>query len=442
MNKFTAKYFLYYPTTLVKGEFIFLFNNFYRTFQYQPKATQDQYRLEKLNRLLLIARNESKYYKKSLQNIKLPLSSLDEINQLPFLTKQNLIKDKEELKTWRAFYSSSKTTGGSTGEPVTLLKNPEALARERAATWRAYSWADIDVGDRQARFWGVPHSSSAAFKAKVIDFISNRKRISAFNLTETSMLDYYYQLLKFQPAYLYGYVSVIRALSAFLASKNLPPIKSIKSIITTSEILTDGSRSEIERYWKLPVFNEYGCGEVGSIAHECREGNMHLMSDNLLIECVDENGLPSQIGEIVVTDFYNFATPIIRYRIGDFATLAQKTCSCGVTLPIISNIHGRAYDLIRTSSGKSIHPEALIYIFEDLQINHSGFSQFQIVQESLQLLTVNIVRTPFWSNELANLIQQTVNKQISSDLLCSFNYVTSIPREKSGKMRVVKSRLQ
>ena len=425
MNKFIAKYFFYYPTTLLKGEFIFLFNNFYRIFQHQPKATQDKYRLEKLNQLLLIAKNESEYYKKSLQNIKLPLSSLDEINQLPFLTKQNLIGDKEELKTWRAFYSSSKTTGGSTGEPVTLLKNPEALARERAATWRAYSWAGIDVGDRQARFWGVPHSSFGAFKSKAIDFISNRKRVSAFNLTDSSMLDYYNQLQKFQPIYLYGYVSVIRALSAFLASQNLSPIASIKSIITTSEILTDGARSEIEAYWKLPIFNEYGCGEVGSIAHECLEGNMHLMSDNLLIECVDENGLPSQTGEIVVTDFYNFSTPIIRYRIGDFATLTKKTCSCGVTLPIISNIHGRAYDLIKTSSGKSIHPEALIYIFEDLQIKQSGFSQFQILQESLQRLTINIIRTSSWSNELANLIQQTVHQQISSDLLCSFNYVTS-----------------
>ena len=80
---------------------------------------------------------------------------------------------------------------------------------------------------------------------------------------------------------------------------------------------------------------------------------MHLMSDNLLIECVDENGQPSETGEIVVTDFYNFSTPLIRYRVGDFATLTHSTCSCGLTLPIIGNIHGRAYDLIRTSSGKS-----------------------------------------------------------------------------------------
>lgn len=442
MNKFIAKYCFYYPTTLVKGEFIFLFNKFYDRFQRQPKKDQDDYRLAKLNKVLLIAKTESEFYKKSLQDIKLPLSSLEEISQLPLLTKQHLIANKEELKTWRSFYSSAKTTGGSTGEPVTLLKNPEALARERAATWRAYSWAGVGVGDRQARFWGVPHSKSGAFKARIIDFISNRKRVSAFNLTESSMLEYYRELQEFQPLYLYGYVSVIRALSAFLAAKNLAPIASIKSIITTSEILTDGARAEITSYWKLPIFNEYGCGEVGSIAHECQQGNMHLMSDNLLVECIDEDGKPSDTGEIVVTDFYNFSTPIIRYKLGDFATLSHQKCSCGVTLPLISNIHGRAYDLIKTSSGKSIHPEALIYIFEDLQIKHSGFSQFQIVQESLEELTVNIIRTALWSDNLAVLIQQTVHQQISNDINCRFNYVDAISREKSGKMRVVKSLLR
>jgi phenylacetate-CoA ligase len=442
MNNFFAKYFMYYPVTLLKGEAVPFYTKFYHDFQFRVRQSQDEYRLAKLNAIIAYAKTHSEFHRERLATCHLPLEKISDISQIPLMSKQDLIRDLPKIKTYRSHWSSIKTTGGSTGEPVKLFKNPSALARERSATWRAYAWAGIDVGDKQARFWGVPHNPKAAFKAKVIDFISNRFRVSAFNLTHSALEQYYLEMQKFQPRYIYGYVSVINELTKFMIANNKSPIKSLKSIITTSEILSEHTKVQLESFWGVQVFNEYGCGEVGSIAHACAEGNLHTMADNLLIEIIDENGNPATTGEIVVTDFFNLSTPIIRYRIGDFATLSDRVCSCGVMLPIIENIHGRAYDLIYTKNGNCIHPEAIIYIFEDIQTKFGGFNQFQVIQESIGHLKIKIVQSPKWHESFLTMIEDGIKNSIDPDMICSFEFYDALEREKSGKMRVVKSLLQ
>jgi len=437
MNSFLAKYFLYYPVTLLNGENISRHLKTGDAFQRQAPEKVKLAQEDALNNLLNYVKENSPYYKQILGDIK----DVKDFTKIPFLTKQLLIKEFSNICTPKAKGASLKTTGGSTGEPVKIYKDSDALARERAATWRSYEWANVGIGDKQARFWGVPHNSKNALKAKIIDFISNRKRVSAFNLTKESLDEYYQTMVKFKPSYFYGYVSVIRRFSEHMREYNLPKIESVRSIITTSEVLTEGDRKVIEDVWKVKVFNEYGCGEVGSIAHECEHGNMHIVADNMLIEIIDQDGNPAETGEVVVTDFYNYATPMIRYKVGDFATLSHEACPCGRTLPILKGIHGRAYDIIQTPSGKSVHPEAVIYIFEELQQEHHAFRQFQIIQRELDKLDVYIIPRANWSSTMESLITAGIHNKIDAAFQLSFFKTPEIKREKSGKMRVVKSEL-
>ena len=438
MSPFFAKYFFYYPVTLLNGENISRHLKTGDAFQWESVKKIEYSQDHAINDLIAYVKNESPYYKEILWNVR----DAKDFTKIPFLTKQLLIKEFNNICTPKAKGASLKTTGGSTGEPVKIYKDSDALARERAATWRSYQWAKVGIGDKQARFWGVPHNAKNAFKAKIIDFISNRKRVSAFNLTKESLDDYYQTLMKFKPSYLYGYVSVIRRFSEHIREYNLPKIESVRSIITTSEVLTDGDRKVIEDVWKIKIFNEYGCGEVGSIAHECEHGSMHIVADNMLIEIIGEDGHPAETGEVVVTDFFNYATPMIRYRVGDFATLSNDPCPCGRTLPILKGIHGRAYDIIKTPSGKSVHPEALIYIFEELQQQHHAFSQFQIIQRELDKLDIFIIPNENWSSSMESFIASGIHDKIDASFRLSFFKTNEISREKSGKMRVVKSELK
>src|SRR5690554_4201592 len=441
MDAYLSRYMLYYPSTLLKGELIYKHTRNYHQQQYANLAQQTQYAERRFHKIVSFARAHSQFYTSRLAELDTRAPLRDAVKTISFLEKADLIKHIDRIATYKSRLSSVKTTGGSTGEPVKLYKNPDALARERVATWRSYGWAGITIGDRQARFWGVPHGSLDSYKARVIDFVSNRRRLSAFDLSDEQLRAHYRKIQRFKPKYLYGYVSAIDALTHYVEAEGLPKVSSIKCVITTSEVLTEAMRKHIERVWGVKVFNEYGCGEVGSIAHECDHGRLHVVADNMHLELVDDRGRPSSTGQIVVTDYFNEATPMIRYKVGDYATWSDDDCPCGRTLPVLKNIHGRAYDIIKTPAGRDVHPESVMYIFEGLQTKSGAFSQFQVIQEELNRFRINIVRTEKWNDQLLPVIESAIQRAIHPAVRCEFTFCSSVPREPSGKMRVVKSLL-
>jgi len=439
VQKYFSKYLFFYPVTFAKGEPIALLMSRYRSTQWISGEGLRQYQLKKLSRIVSYAFRNSQFYRELYANAGLAprnIESFDEFGKLPSISKSDLINSLDEMSGRKhKLFRASKTTGGSTGQPVRLFKNPMALARERCATARAYEWAGIDIGEPQLRFWGVPHSKSGKLKARLTDLAANRKRVSAFDLTNDNLNRYYSEAISFRPGYLYGYVSVIEIFANHIVANGLAPLPSLKAIITTSEILSEQTRDFISKVFNVPVFNEYGCGEVGSIAHECEHGSMHVMSDNLYLE-VDDDGTGS--GEILVTDLFNYATPIIKYRLGDYATLADSECICGRSFPVLESIHGRAYDVLQLPCGRKVHPEAVIYVFEAIQSETNAFNQFQVIQQDENRILVKLIPNKNWNEEVHIKLLKDLRRDISSDIDFEVKIVDEIRREPSGKLRLVK----
>ncbi len=329
----------YYPVTAIRGEPVWRYIKEYKGLQWQDSSHIKDFQNTHLRKLLKHAHDTVPYYRDLIESHGLSIDnicSIEQLDTLPVTTKSDIRRFSKEMHSGKKyFFTSKKTTGGSTGEAVTITKNSDALARERASTWRAYNWAGIEVGDVQARFWGTPLSTQGRVVASVVDYISNRVRLSAFNINQDSLKNYYKQLVKLQPVYLYGYVSMIVALANFIHKNGCQPLYGLRSIITTSEVLDNNSRNIIESAFKVKIFNEYGCGEVGSIAHECEYGNMHIMAENVIIETDTSNSPDNTSGEIIVTDLHNYAMPLIRYKVGDYGTLTNEICPCGRGLPLI-----------------------------------------------------------------------------------------------------------
>lgn len=444
MHTTISKYLFYYPVTLLKGERVLKYLSQYEKFQYLSRDVIEARQFKYFKLLLKYAVEKSPYYKKIFKENDINLNeikSLEHINYLPYLTKELLVDYRQEIETVKkGIFISRKTTGGSTGQAVTLLKNPDALARERAATARSYEWAGVGIGDAQARFWGTPLYQKDRVKSKIVDFIANRRRYSAFAFDNETMQKYYRDISIFCPKYLYGYASFIKDFSLFVLNSGLRLPSSVKAVITTSEVLTQYMREIIESSLGVRVFNEYGCGEVGSIAHECEFGSLHVMEENLIVE-VDNKGRTDGVGEIVVTDLFNYATPLIRYRIGDFATIKKERCECGRELISFENIHGRAYDCIVSPNGKVFHPELIMYIFEDIKDRLGGIKQFQVIQKSLDKILIKLVLSGSFTEEMKELIKNQLIEKIESEIDINFEFVDSISREKSGKIRLVKSEI-
>ena len=441
MNRFISKYLLYNPVTIFHGEFVSWHKARYGKMQNWDRPAIQSYHEKMIRNLFEKAVKGNSYYKALYRDVK--FSGLADLKLLPTISKTDLADIQKGIQgksIFRDFFTVKKTTGGSTGVPVTIHKNSSALGRERAATWVAYEWAGVNVASPQARLWGDPITTKGRIKRKLIDWLANRIRLSAFDLTDESMSAFYQRMWNFKPVYLYGYTSALLQFSEYLASNNLSLPPSVVSVISTSEVLSDHIRSTLERNLSLQVFNEYGCGEVGSIAHECEFGNLHLMEQNLVVEIDTMDG--QDYGEIIVTDLFNNAMPIIRYRTGDYGRMSDAQCPCGRGLKVLDHVFGRAYDAITGPDGKKIHPELIMYLFEDLKRN--GFvniQQFQVVQEEVNRFLIRLVfvgesvEKKRYENALIELFRKNVNGSVS----LVFEYVAAISREKSGKMRLVKS---
>ena len=200
----------------------------------------------------------------------------------------------------------------------------------------------------------------------------------------------------FNPKFIGGYPGVLRALAVLKKKgygKNIEP----EYIASSGAVLDDYTRKYIEEAFNTKVFDVYGSTEGGPIAFECRKGNYHIHYDMVHLEFLDEDMKPVKYGEpgrIIVTKLYGTATPIIRYDgLNDFVIPLANKCTCGINSPLIEKIGGRMVDAIVLPSGRIIPPFAVTGIPAKVmeRLGMSIVQQFQIVQESKELINVYVV---------------------------------------------------
>lgn len=440
-NKSFFKYAIYYPVVYLRRQPVPLYLYKLKKSQYINEKELKDIQINKLRRLIKYVREEIPYYKKITEHVsEKEIYSIEALKDIPFTTKRMIQENPNGfVRKKNDYFLTKKTTGGSTGEPVTIYKDHDAMAHELAATWLGYSWAGIDIGDRQGRFWGVPFASKDKLKAKLIDFIANRKRCSAFYFDDI-YLEKYTELLKaFRPTYFYGYVSMLEEYARYFERTRRNPPFNLKCVITTSEVLTDYHRKLIEDIFSTRVFNEYGCGEIGSVAHECEAGSLHVMAENMIVEVLDGDRVckHGEMGELVITELNNKAMPLIRYRTGDFGSLSHGTCACGRSLPVIENLAGRAYDTIKNREGKMFHGEFFVYIFEGAKRKEFGVQAFQVEQLTYERINIKVVPGRGYCRRTEEYIREKIRNGMESNVSVTFEKVDKIQRESSGKMRVV-----
>src|SRR5690606_37348639 len=166
---------------------------------------------------------------------------------------------------------------------------------------------------------------------------------------------------------------------------------SLKGIITTAETLDDGMRATLTDLYGCPVLDYYAASEGVPFIQECERGRYHIRPESGIFEFHDEHGKevgPGETGELVVTSFCNFRTPLIRYRTGDLATKAslEVSCACGRSLPLAKAILGRKEDSILTRDGRT-----LSFFAHRVLTPLQGIRAAQIVQRSPDDFTVNLV---------------------------------------------------
>lgn len=273
-------------------------------------------------------------------------------------------------------------TSGSTGEPVSV---------ERTALNHLF-WSAFNIRDH---LWNC-----RPFSARLCAIRAN---IGAYTLSDdwghpASLLYSTGQALgfpintpigqqvewlsQFQPEILLVYPNNLRGLlDAWQADPSRQP--RLKHVRTLGETVSADIRRKTSEICGVPVEDNYSSQEVGTIAIQCpASGLYHIMAEALIVEVLNEAGEPcreEQPGRVVITDLMNYANPLIRYDIGDFA-VPGSSCSCSRTLPTLKTILGRERNLMRLPGGEKCWPLVGFHRFDEV----APIRQYQFVQYTLE----------------------------------------------------------
>ncbi|MEG2032181.1 MAG: capsule biosynthesis protein CapK, partial [Janthinobacterium sp.] len=141
-----------------------------------------------------------------------------------------------------------------------------------------------------------------------------------------------------------------------------------------SMMLLPGMRARLEQRFGCPVLDIYSLNEVGPVAvYDERAGGHVLLQHRLYVEILDADGRPvpdGARGEITVTGGFNFCLPLVRYRTGDYASLAH-----GPDGPVLVGLAGRSPLRYRTVKGAWINNIDITHALKPLAIALFGVHQ-------------------------------------------------------------------
>lgn len=402
-------------------------------------------RVERLRVFLSNAGRHVPYYRNLFKGKAFDPSTINGISdlaRLPFLTKEAIRTNTEELKSEATQGLSRFNTGGSSGEPLIFFLGNDRVGHDVAAKWRATRWWDVDIGDPEIVVWGSPIELGTQDRMRQIrDRLLRTKLLPAFEMSEAKLDGFVAEIRAMRPKMLFGYPSALAhiALHAAARGQRMDDL-GIRVAFVTSEKLYDHQREQISRVFGCRVANGYGGRDAGFIAHECPAGGMHITAEDIVVEIVDNAGnpvLPGQPGEIVTTHLATGDFPFIRYRTGDVGMLDNQPCACGRSLPLLKEIQGRTTDFVVAQDGTVMHGLALVYVIRDLP----GVKEFKIVQESLDLTRVFLVTEADFKPASEQTIVAGFKQRLGYGVTIQIERVSAIPKEVSGKFRYIVSKV-
>lgn len=386
------------------------------------------------------------FYRERFSEARLDVNSIQsvtDLSRLPLLTKADIRAHTEAMKSTAAGPLSRYNTGGSSGEPLIFYMGQARKSHDVAAKWRATRWWGVDIGDRELVVWGSPVELNAQDRLKRLrDGLMRSHLLPAFEMSGQNLDRFLETIRATRPAMLFGYPSSLSLIAQHAQQKNVAVDNlGIKVAFVTSEKLYDEQRTIIGEVFGCPVANGYGARDAGFIAHECPSGSLHISAEDIVIETVRPDGMPSpdgEAGEIVVTHMATADFPFIRYRTGDMGVLSDELCPCGRGLPVLKEVQGRTTDFVVARNGTVMHGLALIYTVRDLP----GVERFKIEQLSVDQTIVKILAGPaFGTAEEARIISD-FKARLGESVDIRVDKVNDIANESSGKFRYVVSHVR
>jgi phenylacetate-CoA ligase len=407
------------------------------------------YQNEKLRRLIKHAYENVPYYRRVMNERKIhpdDIRSTAELPRLPILTKETI---RREIGNLRATNLSNREmrhgqTGGSTGEPLSFFHSKEAWAIHQACFRRGLRWAGLEWGEPVVSLaGGLLGTARTSAKERLRRTLTRDHFLAAFEIRSDRIPAIYEWLQEVHPKAMLGYTSSLYALALSCARTGKTGLN-IPLAFSTAEVLFPFHVEQIKATFGSEVFDYYGCGEINSIAYQCRFRNgYHVSDEKVLIEVLpltNNDGADyakGKTGRLLMTDLTNWAFPFIRYENGDSVVLTDDSCPCGRHLSRIEKVVGRIHDFILTMSGDLLPGEFFPHLFK---FSH-GVEQYQIVQDRIGCLRVLLVAAPDFTKNHETWLVNKIKEYVGTGMDIVVEHVREIPPTSAGKRRITVSHL-
>ncbi|HOW15067.1 hypothetical protein [Methanosarcina sp.] len=364
------------------------------------------------------------------------IRTLNDLKRIPFTTKEELRQQKLESRVSKGLNLSQclvTETSGSTGIPLKIVYDEAADDFSKAVNLRSHIENGLKLRSKWAVFGDPHHYQKPRWFQKLR--IYNAVQISVFESIDKQIE----MLTKFKPEVLDGYTSSIRLLAEAVKKNGIQDINP-GVVFGTSELLDPETRKYINSVFNVEMIDHFGCVELNRTAWECSEhAGYHIDADAVIMEFIEngENVSSGERGEIVYTGLYNYAMPLIRYRIGDIGIPSDESCPCGRGLPLMKLIEGRSDSFMQVPDGRIFSPIIWTLIIRKIP----GIGQLKAIQEKIDLIRVLVVKSPEFSQSTILQIEHDIKEVMGQEINVEVEIVDEIPKDKSGKVRAAVSKV-
>ncbi len=416
---------------------------FERTQWLEPEALL-ALQLRQLGALVAHAARQAPFYRELPARIgwreDMPLT-LDLWRRIPILPRSAVQEQASALRAARLPPAHGKIveqrSSGSTGRPVAVAVTGVTGLMWEALTLRDNLWHRRDLGATLAALRaraqapgddGQGQRSPIWNRGVAAAFVNGPGLLFRGHAPVREQVDW---LLRREPDYLLLHPTVLREMLDEFAARGAPPPR-LKAVISYSEQMPPGLRERVRREWGVPLQDTYSAREIGYMALQCPDHpHYHVQAEAVLIEIIDAAGAPCApggIGRVIVTPLLNYAMPLLRYEIGDYAEQGPR-CPCGRGLPVLTRIMGRSRNMLRLRSGDGRWLDLMpIERRAGLPIR-----QYQLVQRDYEMIEARLVSerklTPREETLLRGLIEQCGAPGVAVEI----SYHEALERSAGGK---------
>lgn len=359
--------------------------------QYLNEHHAKKYQDQELQRLLHHAIERSPFYREFYKDIDIEkIKTTNDLKLLPVLDKQMLLQNIQSIYTVSENAAAESETSSERGKVLKLLFTKEDVQKKKAfLDFFKKQHGAINLEMKRASFSSrriIPDNQQSKIFWRDNYFV--RQRIySSYYCTQENAAAYIEDLEKYKPDFIDGLPSAIYELAKFINRNKLILAFKPVAIFPSGETVQPQYRKEIEEAFDCPLRDRYSAAEAAPLIMECVKGRLHYNLFSGVIETTEE-------GNMIVTNFNSYGTPLIRYDIGDRVDLPEMdmVCECGSVHPIFEKIHARPYQQPNSVRGGNLLPQ---YYTEAAEKLPGPLNKFELFKTLLPLFRTRPELRPF-----------------------------------------------